>query len=171
MLLKKIPAVGGKLAATAERVKDSLKYLLVSGVFFEEFGFTYFGPVDGHNYDEFLKIFNMQKKRKVLFFCMLLRKKEKGIHQLKEIKRVHWHGTGPYKIETGDFVKTEQRPSLESLVSETVRKLAREDERIVAITPAMPVGSKLEGFAREFPERFYRCRDCRTACSYICGRA
>ena len=52
MLLKKIPAVGGKLAATAERVKDSLKYLFVSGVFFEELGFTYLGPVDGHNYDE-----------------------------------------------------------------------------------------------------------------------
>ena len=49
VLLKKIPAVGGKLAATAERVKDSLKYLLVSGVFFEELGFTYLGPVDGHN--------------------------------------------------------------------------------------------------------------------------
>ncbi len=50
-LLKKIPAVGGKLAATAEKVKDSLKYLLVSGVFFEELGLTYLGPVDGHDYD------------------------------------------------------------------------------------------------------------------------
>ena len=56
MLLKKIPAVGGKLAATAERIKDSLKYLLVSGIFFEEMGFTYLGPVDGHNYEICLKI-------------------------------------------------------------------------------------------------------------------
>ena len=50
--IRKIPAVGGKLADTAERVKDSLKYLLVSGIFFEEMGFTYLGPVDGHNFEE-----------------------------------------------------------------------------------------------------------------------
>ncbi len=67
-----------------------------------------------------------------------------------------WHGTGPYKIETGDFIQSKQSaPSWSALVSETVRKLAREDRRIVAITPAMPVGSKLEGFASEFPERMY----------------
>ena len=57
----------------------------------------------------------------------------------------NWHGTGPYKIETGDFVKPVESPppAWSKLVSETVRKLAREDKRIVAITPAMPVGSKL----------------------------
>ena len=87
---------------------------------------------------------------------MSLRKKEKDINQQKMIRIGNWHGTGPYKIETGDFIKPVQTPPAWSkLVSETVRKFAREDERIVAITPAMPVGSKLEGFASEFPERMY----------------
>ena len=64
ILLKKIPAVGGKLAATAERLKDSLKYMLVSGMFFEELGFTYLGPVDGHNYDELFENLTLCKKNK-----------------------------------------------------------------------------------------------------------
>lgn len=85
-LFKRIPAVGGKLAATAERIKDSLKYLLVSGMFFEEMGFTYLGPVDGHSYEDLLKILNMQRKQKVQFFCMSLRKKEKAINRQNPIK-------------------------------------------------------------------------------------
>ena len=60
--MKKIPAVGGKLAGAAERVKDSLKYLLVSGVFFEEIGFTYLGPIDGHDFEALEENFNMRKK-------------------------------------------------------------------------------------------------------------
>jgi len=63
-LLKKIPAVGGKLASTAEKVKDSLKYLLVSGVFFEELGFTYFGPIDGHDFNDLFENFQYAKKNR-----------------------------------------------------------------------------------------------------------
>lgn len=67
-----------------------------------------------------------------------------------------WHGTGPYKMETGDLIKSASNgPSWSALVAETARKLARTDKRIVAITPAMPVGSKLEGFASEFPTRMF----------------
>ncbi|MFJ5621315.1 1-deoxy-D-xylulose-5-phosphate synthase [Peribacillus loiseleuriae] len=156
LLLKKIPAVGGKVAATAERIKDSLKYLLVSGVFFEELGFTYLGPVDGHNFDELFENFRYAKKTKGPVLLHVITKKGKGYSPAESDKIGNWHGTGPYKIETGDFVKTvTTAPAWSSLVSETVRKLARTDERIVAITPAMPVGSKLEGFASEFPERMY----------------
>ncbi|MBA9027378.1 1-deoxy-D-xylulose-5-phosphate synthase [Peribacillus huizhouensis] len=156
LLLKKIPAVGGKVAATAERVKDSLKYLLVSGVFFEELGFTYLGPVDGHNFDELFENFRYAKKTKGPVLLHVITKKGKGYSPAESDTIGNWHGTGPYKIETGDFVKTvTTAPAWSSLVSETVRKLARTDERIVAITPAMPVGSKLEGFASEFPERMY----------------
>ncbi len=156
MLLKKIPAVGGKLASTAERVKDSLKYLLVSGMFFEELGFTYLGPVDGHNYDDLIENIRYAKKTSGPVLLHVLTKKGKG-YQPAEIDKVGtWHGTGPYKIETGAFVKAvTNAPAWSSLVSETVRRLAREDERIVAITPAMPVGSKLEGFASEFPDRMF----------------
>lgn len=155
-LLKKIPAVGGKLAATAERVKDSLKYLLVSGIFFEELGFTYLGPIDGHSYENLLESLQYAKKTKGPVLLHVITKKGKG-YKPAELDTVGtWHGTGPYKIETGDFVKPKvAAPSWSGLVSETVRKLAREDERIVAITPAMPIGSKLEGFQSEFPERMY----------------
>ncbi len=156
LLLKRIPAVGGKLAATAERLKDSLKYLLVSGVFFEELGFTYLGPVDGHDFEDLLENLRYAKKMKGPVLVHVITKKGKGYSPAENDKIGTWHGTGPYKIETGTFVKTKEvGPSWSALVSETVRRLARTDPRIVAITPAMPVGSKLEGFASEFPERMF----------------
>jgi 1-deoxy-D-xylulose-5-phosphate synthase len=156
LLLKKIPAVGGKLAAMAERIKDSLKYLLVSGVFFEELGFTYLGPVDGHNFDDLFENLHYAKKIKGPVLLHVITKKGKGYSPAENDKVGVWHGTGPYKIETGDFLKpVDTAPSWSELVSETVRKLARTDKRIVAITPAMPVGSKLEGFASEFPDRMF----------------
>lgn len=156
VFLKRIPAVGGKMAATAERLKDSLKYLFVQGAFFEELGFTYLGPVDGHNYEELFENLRYAKKTKGPVLLHVITKKGKGYSPAELDRTGNWHGTGPYKIETGDFVKSPAKgPAWSSLVSETVRKLAREDDRIVAITPAMPVGSKLEGFASEFPERMY----------------
>lgn len=154
MLMKKIPAVGGKLAHTAEKIKDSLKYLLVSGVFFEELGFTYLGPVDGHNYEDLLEQLNYAKKTEGPVLLHVITKKGKGYSPAEKDKIGNWHGTGPYKIDTGAFVKpANTAPAWSKLVSDTVLKLAREDERIVAITPAMPVGSKLEHFAEEFPDR------------------
>ncbi|MFT8320659.1 MAG: 1-deoxy-D-xylulose-5-phosphate synthase [Bacillus sp. (in: firmicutes)] len=154
MLMKKIPAVGGKLAATAERIKDSLKYLLVSGVFFEELGFTYFGPIDGHNYEDLIEQLNYAKKTEGPVLLHILTKKGKGFSPAEKDRIGTWHGTGPYKIETGDLIKpVNTPPAWSKLVSDTVLRLARTDERIVAITPAMPVGSKLESFAKEFPDR------------------
>ncbi|MGY3714186.1 1-deoxy-D-xylulose-5-phosphate synthase [Sutcliffiella cohnii] len=156
MLLKKIPAVGGKLASTAERIKDSVKYLLVSGMFFEELGFTYLGPIDGHNYQELFENLQYAKKTEGPVIVHVITKKGKGFKPAELDKVGTWHGTGPYKIETGDLIKpVNAPPAWSSVISETVRKVAREDERVVAITPAMPVGSKLEGFASEFPERMY----------------
>lgn len=155
-ILKKIPAVGGKVAAAAERVKDSLKYLLVSGVFFEELGFTYLGPIDGHDFNDLERNLQYAKKVEGPVLLHVLTKKGKGYRPAENDKIGTWHGTGPYKIETGDFVKSPTTaPSWSGLVAETVRKIAREDKRIAAITPAMPVGSKLESFAAEFPERFF----------------
>ncbi|MFJ7826749.1 1-deoxy-D-xylulose-5-phosphate synthase [Psychrobacillus sp. NPDC096623] len=155
-LLKKIPAVGGKLAGTAERVKDSLKYLLVSGAFFEELGFTYLGPIDGHDFEALEENLQYAKKMKGPVLLHVITKKGKGYKPAELDKIGTWHGTGPYKTETGDFVKSASKgPSWSALVAETARKLARTDKRIVAITPAMPVGSKLEGFASEFPNRMF----------------
>ncbi|OZS78882.1 1-deoxy-D-xylulose-5-phosphate synthase [Tetzosporium hominis] len=152
-LMKKIPAVGGRIAATAEKVKDSLKYLMVSGAFFEEMGFTYLGPINGHDFEDLEENLKFAKNADGPVVLHVLTKKGKG-YKPAELDTVGtWHGTGPYKMETGDFVKSSAKgPSWSGLISETVRKLAREDKRIVAITPAMPVGSKLEGFASEFPD-------------------
>ncbi|WP_462412515.1 1-deoxy-D-xylulose-5-phosphate synthase [Neobacillus sp. Marseille-QA0830] len=157
VLLKRVPAVGGKLAATAERIKDSLKYLFVSGMFFEELGFTYLGPIDGHNFEALFENLAYAKKTEGPVLLHVVTKKGKGFKPAEADKIGTWHGTGPYKMDTGDFVKPskKQPPAWSSLVSETVRKIARDDGRVVAITPAMPVGSKLEGFAHEFPERMY----------------
>lgn len=155
-LIKKVPAVGGRLASAAERVKDSLKYLLVSGMFFEELGFTYLGPVDGHNFDELDENIRYAKKTQGPVILHVITKKGKGFHPAENDTIGTWHGTGPYKIDTGDLIKSSAKaPGWSALVAETVRKEARTDQRIVAVTPAMPVGSKLEGFASEFPDRMF----------------
>jgi 1-deoxy-D-xylulose-5-phosphate synthase len=156
VLLKKVPAVGGKLAATAERVKDGLKYMVVSGMFFEDLGFTYLGPVDGHSYDDLLETLQDAKKTKGPVLIHVITKKGKGYLPAESDKSGAWHGTGPYKIESGDFIKDKNVPiAWSKLVSGTVLKMAREDDRIVAVTPAMPVGSKLEAFQKEFPHRMF----------------
>ncbi|PAQ16289.1 1-deoxy-D-xylulose-5-phosphate synthase [Bacillaceae bacterium SAOS 7] len=155
-LLKKIPAVGGKMAHTAERLKDSLKYLFVSGMFFEEMGFTYLGPIDGHNFEDLLEQLQYAKKVEGPVILHVLTKKGKGYRPAELDTKGTWHGTGPYKMETGTIIKpVNQPPAWSALVSETARKIARTDDRVVAITPAMPVGSKLLGFAEEFPDRMH----------------
>jgi 1-deoxy-D-xylulose-5-phosphate synthase len=155
-LMLKIPMVGDKLAATAERVKDSLKYLVVSGVFFEELGFKYLGPIDGHDFEVLEKTLEYAKKVEGPVIVHVITKKGKGYKPAEDDTVGTWHGTGPYKMETGAFVKSAAKgPAWSSLVAESVRKCMKEDERIVAITPAMPVGSKLEGIQRDYPNRFF----------------
>ena len=155
-LMHKIPVVGDKLASTAERVKDSLKYLVVSGVFFEEMGFKYLGPIDGHDFEALEDTLEYAKKVKGPVLVHVITKKGKGYKPAEEDTVGTWHGTGPYKMESGEFVKSAVKgPAWSSLVAESVRKCMKEDERIVAITPAMPVGSKLEGIQKDFPKRFY----------------
>ncbi|PWA13207.1 1-deoxy-D-xylulose-5-phosphate synthase [Pueribacillus theae] len=155
-LMKKIPAFGGKIASVAERVKDSLKYLLVSGMFFEELGFTYLGPVDGHNLDDLYENLGYAKKTKGPVLVHVLTRKGKGYFPAESDKVGTWHGLGPYKIESGEVVKQPAKaPGYSQVVSETLRKIARKDERVVVITPAMTIGSKLEKFGEEFPDRLF----------------
>src|SRR5690606_2445577 len=155
-LIHKIPMVGDKLAATAERVKDSLKYLVVSGVFFEELGFKYLGPIDGHDLEALEKTLEYAKNVQGPVLVHVLTKKGKGYKPAEDDTIGTWHGTGPYKMETGAFVKSSTKgPAWSSLVAESVRKCMKEDNRIVTITPAMPVGSKLEGIQKDFPNRFF----------------
>ncbi|MFG6148570.1 1-deoxy-D-xylulose-5-phosphate synthase [Halobacillus sp. B23F22_1] len=155
-LLKRIPAVGGKLAQAAERLKDSMKYFIVPGMFFEELGFTYYGPVDGHDYNDLLENLNYAKKTEGPVIIHVITQKGKGYHPAESDQKDKWHGVGPYKIESGEKIKAvDAPPAWSEVISETLRKEARQDKRVVAVTPAMVLGSKLEKFQAEFPERLF----------------
>ncbi|MBC8080805.1 MAG: 1-deoxy-D-xylulose-5-phosphate synthase, partial [Gorillibacterium sp.] len=151
-LLKRIPAVGGTLAKTAERVKDSMKYLLVPGVLFEELGLTYFGPVDGHNIPQLLETMKQADKVKGPVLIHVITVKGKG-YTPAETDSHAWHGASPYKIESGQMIKAVGAPMYTDVFGNMLIELAEQDKRIVAITPAMPGGSGLMKFAARFPGR------------------
>lgn len=151
-LLNKIPAIGGKLAKTAERFKDSLKYLLVSGILFEQFGLTYLGPVDGHDMEGLLDILKQADSVPGPVLVHVLTIKGKG-YQPAEADSHKWHGASPYKIESGQMVKAVGPPMYTKIFGDMLIELADKDERIVAITPAMPGGSGLMEFADKYPHR------------------
>ena len=156
LFLNKIPAIGGKMARQAERLKDSFKYLLLDNVFFEELGFTYFGPIDGHNFEELLKHLEFAKKAEEPVLLHILTKKGKGYEPAEKDIVGTWHGTGPYEICSGKFTtKKSDTPSWSQMIADEVEELASKDETIVAITPAMTVGSKLNSFQKRFPNRFF----------------
>ncbi|MEQ6376494.1 1-deoxy-D-xylulose-5-phosphate synthase [Bacillaceae bacterium S4-13-56] len=156
LLLKKIPAVGGRLAQTAERLKDSMKYFVVPGMFFEEMGFTYYGPVDGHDFRDLEEHLEYAKKTEGPVLVHVLTKKGKGYDPAETDTKDRWHGVGPYKIESGEKIKSvDSAPAWSSVVSETLRKIARKDDRLAVITPAMVLGSKLDKFGEEFPHRLF----------------
>lgn len=128
----------------------------VDGAFFEELGFMYLGTIDGHDIEEVITNLELAKRAKGPVLLHIVTKKGKGYQPAELDSRGTWHGTGPYKVETGSFIKPAKRAaSWSSVISNELIRLAEMDERIVAITPAMPVGSKLEKFAKAFPERFF----------------
>ncbi len=155
-ILKRIPAVGGRLAQAAERLKDSMKYFVLPGMFFEELGFTYYGPVDGHDYHDLFENLNYAKKTSGPVIVHVITQKGKGYHPAETDNKDKWHGVGPYKIESGEKIKpADAPPAWSEVISETLRKEARIDKRVVAVTPAMVLGSKLEKFGEEFPDRLF----------------
>lgn len=155
MLLKKIPTVGEPFAKTAERIKDSLKYLVVEGVLFEKFGLTYLGPIDGHQLDELMEGLRQAASTKGPVLVHVITRKGQG-YEPAEKDSVNYHGVGTYKIESGAFQKKSgSAPAYPAVFGDTLVRLAKEDSRIVAVTPAMLTGSKLEKFAEAFPERCF----------------
>ena len=154
-MIENVPQVGSKLRDIVDRLKDSFKYLFVEGVFFEELGIKYLGPVDGHDYEELDTALQNAKDFKGPVLVHVVTKKGKGYTHAETDEIGTWHGLGPYKIETGEVLGGRSTISWSEFVSNTVLSHAHEDERIVAITPAMPVGSKLTNFARTYPERFF----------------
>nr|WP_220185962.1 1-deoxy-D-xylulose-5-phosphate synthase [Paenactinomyces guangxiensis] len=154
-LLKKIPTLGEPMAKTLERIKDSLKYLIVSGVLFETLGFTYLGPVNGHQLDELMESLRLAAKTKGPVLVHVVTKKGQG-YKPAEDDSVNYHGAGPYKIESGAFKKkADGPPAYPAVFGNTMVRLAEQNERIVAITPAMLTGSKLEKFNEKFPDRCF----------------
>ena len=152
--LRKIPAVGGKLAKTAERFKDGIKYLVVPGMLFEEFGLKYLGPVDGHDTEKLVETLRQADKVDGPVLVHVLTVKGKG-YSPAEADSHKWHGITPYKIESGQVVKPVGPPMYTEVFGNALIELAEKDERIVAITPAMPGGSGLLGFAKRFPDRMF----------------
>jgi len=150
--LNKIPAIGGTLAKTAERFKDSLKYLLVSGILFEQFGLTYLGPVDGHDMEQLTELLRQADSINGPVLVHVLTVKGKG-YKPAEADSLKWHGISPYKIESGQVLKAVEPPMYTEVFSDVLMELAEQDDRIVAVTPAMPAGSGLLKFAKRFPSR------------------
>jgi 1-deoxy-D-xylulose-5-phosphate synthase len=150
-LLNKIPAIGDKVLKTLERVRDSLKYLMVSGMLFEEIGFTYLGPIDGHNLGDLISALRQAKQIKGPVLLHVLTKKGKGYASAEDAPE-KFHAVSPPKGPTA--VKT-PAPSYANIFADTMIKLAEQDQRIVAVTPAMLSGSGLTKFIKRFPDRCF----------------
>lgn len=153
--LQRLPQVGTKLRDMADKLKDSLKYLVVDGIFFEELGIKYIGPVDGHDFEALQQAIESAKDYNGPVIIHVITKKGKGYHPAEDDKLGKWHGLGPYKIETGEVIGSKGNMSWSEFVSNSVLERAKNDKRIVALTPAMPVGSKLTKFQNELPEQFF----------------
>ena len=151
-VLKKIPAVGDQVYRAAERIKSSIKYLLVSGMLFEELGFTYLGPIDGHNLGGLQRILNQAKNYRGPVLIHVVTKKGKG-YGPAEAEPAKYHGVGPFDLETG-AAKPGAR-TYTDVFSQKICALAKKDPRIVAITAAMLDGTGLKPFSRQFPGRFF----------------
>jgi 1-deoxy-D-xylulose-5-phosphate synthase len=151
-LLHKVPAIGSSVAKAAERVKDSLKYLLVPGMLFEELGFTYLGPIDGHNIQNLIVVLKKTKDLKGPILLHVLTKKGKGYEPAVRNPAI-FHGVGSFDLNTGKIIKSPGPPTYTNVFADTVIDLAAKDERIVAITAAMPEGTGLSKFAEKYPHR------------------
>lgn len=155
-LLLKIPGIGGFLADTTMRLKDSMKYLMIPGILFEELGFTYFGPIDGHDIQILKKHLSYAKKTKGPVLIHVITKKGKGYLPAENDNKDKWHGVGPYKIKSGEKIKlTNQSISWSQVVSDALIDQASRHPEMVVITPAMILGSKLEAFAEKYPDRLF----------------
>lgn len=154
MLLKKLPAIGPKVLKMADRLKDSIKYLVLPGVIFEELGFVYLGPVDGHNIEDLVTIMNQAKLIKGPVLIHILTKKGKG-YLPSEQNPDKFHGIAPFDIETGEIINTSSTPTYTKIFGKTLINLAQKDKSIVALTAAMPTGTGLSDFFEKYPDRFF----------------
>lgn len=153
-VLRRIPNIGPRMVKAVERFKDSVKYLLVSGIIFEELGFTYLGPIDGHNIKLLRRVFERAKMVKGPVLIHVNTKKGKG-YAPAERNPDKYHGIGPFDLKTGVPYSKGKAPTFTQVFGEFICHLAERNPRLVAITAAMVDGTGLKDFARKFPERFF----------------
>ena len=151
-----IPSVGKGIANSLADLKNDIKYSMMDygGVLFEELGFTYFGPVDGHDIAKLCDAFNRAKMLDEPVIIHVITKKGKGYRNAEKAPG-KFHGIAPFDPETGEVLTKLRRPTYSALMGEHLVSLARNDKRIVAITAAMGEATGLGNFAKEFPDRFF----------------
>jgi len=153
--LQGIPRVGESMFNLAKKAEDSIKGLMVPGMLFEDLGFQYIGPIDGHNIDHMLETFRNIKEYTWPVLVHVITKKGKGC-EFAECNPSQYHGTPPFDPETGKVAAKKQSiMSYTEVFGQTMIKLAEDNHKIVAISAAMPEGTGLDKFAEQFPDRFF----------------
>lgn len=152
-ILKKIPGIGPHMKNVTEKLKHSLKYLLVPGMLFEDLGFTYLGPIDGHDIRKLNEVLERSKKIKGPVLVHVITKKGKG-YELAEKSPDKFHGIGVFDVDTGELLG-KRKTTYSDVFGDEIVELAKENKNIVAITAAMREGTGLDEFARLFPDRFF----------------
>lgn len=152
-VLNKIPGIGPNIARAAGRVKDMVKYIMVPGVFFEELGFTYIGPVNGHDLNELTLVLANAKKMKGPVLIHAITEKGRGYEPARRNPDI-FHGIGPFDVNTGNPLQKKLKTYTE-IFSDFIVNKAEKDKSVVAITAAMAGGTGLEFFAKKFPDRFF----------------
>uniref|UniRef100_C6E2U4 1-deoxy-D-xylulose-5-phosphate synthase n=1 Tax=Geobacter sp. (strain M21) TaxID=443144 RepID=C6E2U4_GEOSM len=153
--LEGLPMFGKSVLKIAKRAEESLKTLFTPGMLFEAFGFEYIGPIDGHDIEKLVETLENVKRFDDAVLIHVLTKKGKG-YPAAEANPSLFHGVGPFDAATGKVHKGKGGPaSYTGVFGETLKRLAQDNEKIVAITAAMPDGTGLTPFAKEFPERFF----------------
>ncbi len=153
--LKNIPGVMGRsMYGLASQFEDALKGFITPGRLFEDLGFNYVGPIDGHHLKHLVETFQNIKRFREPILIHAITCKGKGYCQAEE-DPCRFHGVGPFEIESGEGKKKPGPPTYTSVFGKTLVKLARSDPRVVAVTAAMTQGTGLGEFARLFPSRFF----------------
>ena len=146
--------IGDPIVESIRRAKSSVKQLVIPGMFFEDMGITYLGPVDGHNIQAMMKVFREAKRVKSAVLVHVITHKGKGFTPA-ERHPARFHGAEPFDIETGLPLKQKTKSNYTDVFSTVMCKLGDRNENIVAITAAMPDGTGLKRFRNMYPERFF----------------
>ncbi len=152
--LNLMPGVGKVIVEKLKRSKDAIKYFMLPSMFFEDMGLTYIGPIDGHNISQMLTAFDAASKAKKAVVVHVITKKGKG-YQLAENYPARFHSVEPFDIQSGASLREDKTPSYTKAFSDAMVRLAKENNKVVAITAAMPFGTGLYDFKKQFPDRFF----------------